>query len=149
MDNVLDESINEPGSSITAIMSDHLSETRKWALFFAVLGIIATAVILVVAVGLLVADSFKDSNQALPFSAFWLSLAYLLIGAFYIVPVIYLIKFANQSKEAVQNNSVESFENALKYLKLLFRYTGILTIIGIALYIILIAGLAINAASLI
>jgi hypothetical protein len=115
--------------------------------FFAVLGIIGTAIILFAAAAFLVADSFKDTGAALPFSAVWLSLGYLLIGVFYIVPVIYLIKFANQSKEAVHNNSTESFEEALKYLKLLFRYTGILTISGIVLYIILIAGIAINAAS--
>jgi uncharacterized membrane protein len=147
MENVLDESISEQGSSLTPTILNHLSETRKWALFFAVLGIIGTAIILFAAAAFLVADSFKDTGAALPFSAVWLSLGYLLIGVFYIVPVIYLIKFANQSKEAVHNNSTESFEEALKYLKLLFRYTGILTISGIVLYIILIAGIAINAAS--
>lgn len=147
MENVLDESINEPGSLLTAAMRDHLSETRKWSLFFAVLGILFTAIILFAAAALVIADSFQDTSQALPFSALWLSLGYLVLGVFYIVPVIYLIKFANQSKDAIQNNSIESFEDALKYLKLLFRYTGILTIVGIVLYVVVIAGVAINAAT--
>jgi len=63
---------------------------------------------------------------------------YIVFVLVYILPIYYLFKFNSSSKQAIQNDSIELFEESLNYIKLLFRYGGVLTLVIIALYIIVI-----------
>jgi len=65
-------------------------------------------------------------------------LAYTLIAAIYFYTVFALYKFAVLCKEAVYSNDNNTFARAMYYLKSMFKYIGVITIIILALYLLII-----------
>jgi hypothetical protein len=59
---------------------------------------------------------------------------YILVVCLYFYPVFALLKFSNLIKPAVQAANKEQFNNAFRYLKNMFKYIGILTIIFLSFY---------------
>ena len=134
----MDEHIGSFESVLTDNIKTYWSETRKWALFFAIMALIFTVLMLFGSIAVIAASSAIENTPGMPFSSGMISGMYIVFVLVYILPIYYLFKFNSSSKQAIQNGSIELFEESLNYIKLLFRYGGVLTLVIIALYIIVI-----------
>lgn len=134
----IDESIVSLDSVLTDTIKTYWSETRKWSLFFAIMAMIFTGIMLLASVAMIAASSQLERAANMPFSGGTLSAAYFLFTLLYVLPIYYLFKFNSHSKRAIETDSIEAFEQSLNYIKLLFRYSGVMSLVVIALYIIVI-----------
>jgi len=122
----------------------YLTETRKWTMFFSILGFIAIAFMILgaIIIGIigLFGGAFGGMNEAWIMGV--IAFVYLGFGLLYFFPVLYLLKFSINMRKAVelsdQNNLLKAFEN----LKSHYRFLGILMIVLFGIYILigLIAG---------
>jgi hypothetical protein len=111
-----------------------LQKGAKWAKFIALFWIIATGLGLLL---LIVASTFMERyfGNALPG---WSSsssvgvimiISYLVVGAFVLLPAIFLLRFANQTQKAIIHADVLLLENAFSSLRTVFVVLGIYAII--------------------
>jgi len=115
----------------------YMVETARWAKFLAILTFIMMGI-------LVLASKFIGDYMALQYSTQglqmpeWFStvimVVYILVVCLYFYPVFALLKFSNLIKPAVQAANKEQFNNAFRYLKNMFKYIGILTIIFLSFY---------------
>ena len=119
----------------------------RWTSFFSVLGFIGIAfmVLLGIIMGL-VFTAFDNGVLGSGFK-FIITAFYLIFAAAYFLPILYLFRFSNSTKNALRNRSSLDLSVALKNLKRHFQYVGIMTIVLIGLYIILIIGIIIFKAA--
>ena len=146
--------------SIDPITKNHLSETARWARFLAIVGMVCLA--LMILFGLVYSiwiSSMIDSIQGQ--SGFQSPKAYssgVAIGSAFVFlimavigffPLLYMLRFANQMRTALYGNDQENLNSSFQNLKRYFRYVGILTIIGIGIWIIwlLVIGVAVLSIS--
>ena len=130
----IDDEIGADDPVLTQNMKLHLTETRKWAILFAVMGVLFSLLMLVAMVAIISAGSAIDNNAGMPISSTAIAALYLVLAAVYGFPVYALFKFNTKARIAVSTDSMDSFEDSLKYMKLLFRGMGILTLAVIVLY---------------
>ena len=69
---------------------------------------------------------------------------FIVAAVIWFFPLLYMLRFANQMKTALYGNDQENLNVSFQNLKRYFRYVGIITIIGIGLWIVwvLVVGLA-------
>ena len=136
-DKLIDDQLETTGSVLTDEMKAHLTETRKWGLFFVILGLLFCGLMIVAVVGMVLTQASNNAAE-LPFAMTWIYFFYGLLVAFYVLPIYYLIKYNSNAEDAVKNDSSQALESSMKYMKLLFRSTGVMTIAFIVIYIIVI-----------
>jgi hypothetical protein len=111
----------------------YMLETARWAKFLAILGFIfmGLGLIFVIFMG-----SFMTSLGGLygAMSSSILIVYMLLFIGLYFYPVYALLKFSSLVKPALQTANQQQFNEALKYLKNMYKYIGILMIVILALY---------------
>lgn len=129
---------NEEGLRLSPVGVGYLLETAKWAKFLSVLGFIFTGLMVVGGLIASVTMSRFGGQAAI------IGLVYIIMGAIYFFPILYLYKFSNDLKEALNRNESTQLELALGNLKSHYKFIGIFTIviIGIYLLIFLFAGAA-------
>lgn len=111
-----------------------LQKSAKWAKFIALFWIIVVGLGLLL---LIVASTFMERyfGSALPgwgsTSAFGvvMVISYLIVGAFTVLPAIFLLRFANQTQKAIIHADVLLLENAFSSLRTVFVTLGIYAII--------------------
>jgi len=123
----------------------HLGETARWGKFLAIAGFVMCG--LIVVIGVITAAVMSTAGfgafSALPRegpdlkgfgSIFGVMIAgvYLVAGAIYFFPCLFLYHFSVRMKRALKLNDQANLNRSLKAQKYLFRYVGILTIIGMA-----------------
>ena len=131
---------------LDAIAKNHLTDTAKWARFLAIIGFIGLVLILVasiiVSASSATQDPFGDPVDRTADIAGSI-IGALIVVALYFFPCYFLLKFSSKMKIAIASDDVVSLNEALKNLKVTFRYVGVLTIIFLALFLIgVLAGLA-------
>jgi hypothetical protein len=127
---------------------DHLTETARWGKFLAIVGFVSCGLIIIMAFafGALLSSSVfsnipRYSNQIGPGASGFLGGAmfamvagmYTIFAAIYFFPCLFLYKFSVRMKAALNTNDQLKLNQSLKAQKFLFRYVGIITIIGVAL----------------
>lgn len=125
----------------------YLLKAAKWGKFLAILGFIVCGLLILGGIVMsFVLDKLSDEMIPLdmPFSPKILSFIYILIAVIYLIPVIFLNTFSNNTIKAVNLSSTENMTKSIKNLKNLFVFVGISTVILIGLYtiILIIAGTA-------
>ncbi|HXS37421.1 MAG TPA: hypothetical protein VN721_12025 [Flavipsychrobacter sp.] len=133
---------------VDEVAKSYMLETARWAKFLAILGFIAVGLVFLLAIVLFIfiignGNAFDLSNGSqIGFKA----LVYAIGAPLYFYPAYALYKFSRLIKTALVTSNKLLFDNALKYLKGLFKYLGILAIINIALVGLGIALVAIASA---
>ena len=112
----------------------YLNSTRKWTLFFAVLGFVLIALMGLGFVGMLVASAVSPVGGIMGIIAAF----YAVLMAVYFFPVYYLMKFSEETKKAIASRNPVTITKSFRYLNLHFKIAGIITIVFIALYIVFI-----------
>lgn len=91
---------------------------------------------LIAMAGILIMASRFRQDELMKFTALVQMLPLALMLLIYGVPIYYLYQFGKHSRIAIINYDSEAISLAFKYLKLHYRFMGILVIVVLALYII-------------
>lgn len=110
-----------------SVRSD-LLETAKWAMFFAVLLFIALGLLaLVLLISLMSGEAAK------------LMISIFVLGIYAIIlyyPARYYYKFSTLTRRALTYEDNEALDQAFTYLKIYYRFVGILVIVVMSLYLL-------------
>ncbi len=115
-----------------------LRESAKWGKFLAVIGLIFSGMIVVFA---FILPSLIDSISAAQHSEFLpegskagITFNFILIAALIFFPCLFLLRFSNSIKKAIEEINQDEFTMAFSNLKTLLKFYGIVTIIILGLY---------------
>lgn len=115
----------------------YLNETRKWTLFFSILGFIFLGLMVIGSLFMMTMfGTLAPGGGAFPGMGIFLGIVYLLVGLLYFFPILYLFKFSKHSRIAIYNEDSEQLELAIKYQKAHYKFIGILTIVILSLYVL-------------
>ena len=133
------------GLSIDPHSRMHLAETAKWTRFLAIAGFVFIGLMILYGIVMSVVVSKitprYSSEFESPYSStigFVLIIYTIIFGVIYFFPCLFTLRFSNYMKEALNTNDQEKLNSAFQNLKIAARYLGILTIIGLALFAIVI-----------
>lgn len=137
--------INQPevkNLEITGDINVHLTDAGKWASFLSILGFVFIGLIVMGGFVMSIVFAFMPgpalgSNHFFPFPAFLIGLIYLVMGAVYFLPILYLFRFSSRIKQALKYKNQERLSSAFMNLKAHYRFIGILMIVVLALYAIM------------
>jgi hypothetical protein len=117
---------------------NYLNTTRKWAMFFAIIGFIFLGLILIAG---LVAGTFlsvfKSPEMGGGIPQILVFIFVFIIALAYFFPILFLFRFSKHTANAVQTLSKEELKKALRNLKSYFVYIGVMLIIVLVIYFIL------------
>ena len=131
------------GFGIDQSSRSHLWEAAKWARFLAIVGFVMCG--LVAIAGIFVGSFFATSS---PYEGEYgsrsifagmgvvLSIFYFGFAVLYFFPCLFLLRFANHMRNAINTDDQVTLNRSFQNLKIMFRYVGILTIIVISFYIL-------------
>jgi len=136
---------------VDPIASVHLKETAMWAKFLAVVGMVLSILIGLVAVfaGSIMANlsrGFGGNASGGAIATGLIMIIYLFIAAIYFFLSLFLFRFAAKMKLALQTSDQENFNNSLLNLKLVYRIMGIIMIIYLAFLALALIGIILSAA---
>ncbi|MCY1722207.1 DUF5362 family protein [Prolixibacteraceae bacterium Z1-6] len=136
MGQVLPESPRE--LAITAEIGEQLNGAGNWGKFLAILGFVFMG--LMVFGGFIMSIIFLvmpgELSSGMPFPPFLFGFIYLVMGAIYFLPILYLYRFSSNIKSAILSKDQNQLTVAFKNLKAHYRFIGIFTIVIFALYIL-------------
>lgn len=130
---------------IDPIGKGHLSEAAKWANFLAILGFIFIGLFVVMAIfgGTYLATMFGKYNRYdNDFSGAQSGVAVVVIVYYVVVALLaffaylFLYRFAVNMKMALRANNQDLLNRSFQNLKIMYRYVGILAIIGLSLFVL-------------
>lgn len=138
LNNLLPDNGEKPIPRLTPDSVSYLQTTAQWAKFLAILGFISISFVLVIGLFFVAFSSMIQENlpNQLPLSPTIFTVVYLLVGLVYLLPVIYLNNFSNQTLKAIRFGETEIMNMAFLNLKRMFVYFGVITIVLISLYIL-------------
>jgi amino acid transporter len=113
-----------------------LREVAKWAYFLSIMGYIAIALLVVVAIfaGTIFSSMGSMGGGMSMLPGTFITVLYLLFAVLYFFPVYYLNKFASNMKSALAHNNNEALTTSFEYLKSHYKFIGILTIVMLSIY---------------
>ena len=119
--------------------------TRKWTMFFSVLGFIGVGFMFLFAVIMLVAFLIGSNFGGIyeGWVLILLAIAYVALSVVYIFPMLWLMKFSTNMQKALEQTSENKLTEAFRYLKSHFKFMGILVIVLFGIYVLvgLVAGI--------
>lgn len=114
---------------------NYLKQGRKWALFLAILALVGLVLVFLGTLAMIIFGKyFGQSGPQVLISAIVI-LVFILV---YCIPIVYLLKFTQETALASRQNDNAAFNRAIKYLHLHFKSAGIICISIILLYILII-----------
>lgn len=135
------------GLTINESVKADLLSAAKWAKFLCIVGCIGVGIMVIAGILMMVFGTMASSLFSnMPLGAA-MGFIYLILAAIYIYPLIKGFQFANGVKAACLTNNEQELARGFAGLNALLRFTGILTIIILSIYvIILIFGVGVAAA---
>jgi GYF domain 2 len=122
--------------------------TKPWVRFLAVLGFIMMGLTILGGIGFaifsLVGMGTGNSQMALPMVG--MGLAYVVMAAFQLPPVIFLNRYASRIGRLLESGSADDLQEALKAQKSFWKYVGILTLVLMGIYALILLGVVAFAA---
>jgi hypothetical protein len=125
--------------AVTAKTVEMLRQTRPWVRFLAVLGFIFAGLMLVVGVFGGLAGVAAGGPTGL------IAVLYIPLALIYLVPAIYLNRYAGRIREFEASPRLEQLDNALGAQKSFWRFVGIMMAVLLGLYLLLAVGLIVAA----
>jgi hypothetical protein len=132
-------------------ISGYLSETARWGKFLAIMGFIGCGFMFFFALVFNFMPAQSPYMQQMgdvygtgaTASRGVLVIFYILAGILYIFPCIYLLRFSNRIKLALNSSDQAVLSAAFLSLKSLFKFVGVITIITLAFVVLMFLGLVI------
>lgn len=126
-----EESVLTSRIEIDDIAYSHLIETSKWAKFLAIVGMILSSLLVVIALfaGTFMSLLMRDTGGSDTMSGAMVSIVYIAFAAFYFFTSLYLFRFAVKMRVALNHNDQDLFNVALSNQRTFYKIIGILMII--------------------
>ncbi|UPT70631.1 MAG: DUF5362 family protein [Flavobacterium sp. JAD_PAG50586_2] len=132
-----------------------LRESGKWCMFLSILGFIFIGLFVLMGIFMsfvmsaMPTESYGPGMENNPMMAMkgYFGIFYIIMALVYFFPVYYLYNYAKGVKQALELSSSEVMATALVNLKSHHKFLGIMTIVMISLYILILIGVVIFAAS--
>ncbi len=121
---------NSGSLQITPNVREMWRQIANWSMFFAILLFIALGLMTIF--GLLVAFSMMRAETVL------ILFLFIIYGTLIFFPGLYFYRFAQQAKLALRTDDTNLMEEAFLNLKRFYRFTGIVLIVFIGLYLLII-----------
>ena len=128
--------VAEGTASVTPRTVDLLSRTRPWVMLVSIVMFIASALMVLGGVAGLAFSSLGPG--AMPMMG--VLVVYVIMGLLYIIPAIYLFRYARRISDLKLSQHFTDLEAALQAQKSFWKFVGILTMIAMGIYAIAIAG---------
>jgi len=123
--------------ALTGSIRSYLSETAKWTQFISIVWFVMIGFMVLFAL------FFGSMIQSSPFysrynsgGGSFVTITYIIMAVVYFFPAYYLYNFSVNMKSALNVKSLQDLDAAFKNLKSHYKFMGILTIIGISLFIL-------------
>ncbi|MCK4569977.1 MAG: hypothetical protein KAT76_06780 [Bacteroidales bacterium] len=128
---------DEQGMNLSPYAMSNLRVAATWAKFLAIVGFVMIGIIVILGIIFLVGSADLSSGYYAPDPGFFISMGvvYLLIAVVFFFPTYYLLKFAGKMKLALNTRNELSLDDAAKFMRMYYKYVGILTIIIILIYV--------------
>lgn len=127
-------------AGITPRMIELLSKTRPWVLFIAILGLIATGLLVVAGLGMAAMMAVTGGSAQAAGMGIGMGLLYLLFAVIYFFPCWFLLKYAGAIRKLVDGGGGPAMEEALDRQYAFWRLVGILTVVTMVIYVIILIG---------
>ncbi len=122
----------------------YLLETAKWGKFLAIVGFVMCGFLVLIGMffGSFMSKLMSmgggmqgvDMPEATKMMGPIMAVVYVVIAALYLIPCLYLFKFATAAKSGLLSNNQEMMTDSFKNLKSLYKFWGILMIVVLAFY---------------
>jgi hypothetical protein len=131
--------------NLTANAQRYLSQTGPWVRFISIMLFIGAAFMILAGVALVLMGLAGLDSSTSPFGsgsmpggmAFLLGPIYVMMALlFYIVPGIFLFRYASAIKALKMTPSAPALEDALRNQKTFWRYLGIMAIVMLAIFVL-------------
>lgn len=134
-ENIIDNE-NQEGLVVDARVENALSKSSKWAKFLGVCIIVFIAIYgLTMSIAMINGGLLNTGTRGyIPFV--FSSLFILLFLVIYLMIFVYLNRFSNRIKSAFSSGKQNEFVEGLLNLNYFFKLVGIVTIIGLAIFVI-------------
>lgn len=117
-----------------------LGESARWAKFLSIVGLILSGLIVLLALAMpAIINTLNSMQQSEMFpegSKTGITINFLIVATMIFFPSLFLLRFSNAMKKALEEINQGELETAFSNLKTLFRFYGILTIIILGLYVL-------------
>lgn len=131
----------------------YLDTTRKWTMFFAILGFVGLGVMLVIGLlagslmsaftskmsgmsGMEGMEGIETAKAVGGFTSVFIFIFLLIFAVIYFFPLLYLFRFSKHTKNAIANLDSNEMRLGFKNLKSYWKYIGILIIILLSFYLL-------------
>jgi len=123
---------------VDSISHLHLKETAMWGKLLGVVGLVLSVLIAIMALfaGTILETMSGGMRGFGSGMGVMISVVYLIVAGIYFAVSLFMFRFANKMKTALQTIDQENFNTALYNLKLVYRITGIIVIIYLALMVL-------------
>lgn len=123
----------------TKEISGHLQGAGKWGKFLAILAFIVMGLMVFGGIVMSIVLAFipTGTSSSMPFPPYLFGVIYLVIGAIYFLPILYLYRFSTGIRQALISKDQNKLAKAFYYLKAQYRFIGIFTIVVFCLYFVL------------
>jgi uncharacterized membrane protein YjgN (DUF898 family) len=144
------------GFGIDITSRAHLAEAAKWAKFLAIVGFVVCGLIVIMGIFFgsflsmmpgVYGDEYRGSSAVASGIGALMAVVYIGMAILFFFPYLFLFRFANHMKSALNTNDQLTLNSSFQNLKIMFRYVGILTIVLLSFYALAILMVIAAAAS--
>jgi hypothetical protein len=123
--------------AIDASGAQHIRSIASWGKFLSIIGFIACALIMIVALfaGTIMASPDSYGSYGSGMGAL-LTVVYLIFGALYFIPTLFLFQASVKLRSAIDGTDQQLLNEGLGKMKSCFKFWGVFTIVIISLYLL-------------
>jgi ABC-type multidrug transport system fused ATPase/permease subunit len=125
----------------------HLLETARWARFLAIVGMVCLGLLVVFglfySIWISSAINRLQSQMSFPSQTAYdrgiaagSALMFVVMAVVGFFPLLYMFRFSSQMRTALYGNDQENLNSSFRNLKRYFRYFGVITLVGMGIWII-------------
>lgn len=135
---------------LDAAAQTSLREASKWGKFLAILGFIFEGLFAILSffAGVLTETLYRSMGGMFEYrqsGGFGVTVVYLGIVVLLFFPTLYLYQFSTRIRKAVDTSDQESMTFAFARLKSMFKFRGILAIVGISAWLLILVAVMVGA----
>ena len=115
---------------------EHLLIARKWSSFLSIIGFVIIGIMILSMIGTMFLSSKFPEDALVRWTALVQIVPLAIMMVIYGIPIYYLYQFGKHSKSAINTHDSVAMTVAFQYLKLHYRFMGILVIVVLVFYIV-------------
>jgi len=132
----IDKQFSSTELNISNQSKGYLLEAAKWANFLAIVGFVGLGLMVLLGLVVMLLGTSMPGFSAGGAQIGVLGIIYLVMAAIYFFPTLYLYRFAQKMKVALNSTSQDNLELGFENLKSFYKFIGIFMIVIISIYVL-------------